>query len=67
MISKWQVTLRECRLWDLSWHCFGDLCLSRFLPSKVVDAAKNTIEVTVPVTRSDVMHECDLIEDLAIS
>ncbi|KAF4729246.1 hypothetical protein FOZ62_004792 [Perkinsus olseni] len=38
-----------------------------FLPSKVVDAAKDTLQVTIPVTRSDVMHECDLIEDLAIS
>merc|ERR1712176_256996 len=27
----------------------------------------NTLVVQVPITRSDIMHECDLIEDLAIA
>merc|ERR1712110_417228 len=28
---------------------------------------KNTLNVQVPVTRSDIMHECDLIEDIAVA
>merc|ERR1719215_1852357 len=27
----------------------------------------NVLHVDVPVTRSDIMHECDLVEDLAIA
>jgi len=29
-------------------------------------ASKNTIEVSVPAYRSDILHNCDLIEDIAI-
>merc|ERR1719188_2384737 len=28
---------------------------------------KNLLHVDVPITRSDIMHECDIVEDLAIS
>mmetsp|Transcript_23920 Transcript_23920/g.58032 ORF Transcript_23920/g.58032 Transcript_23920/m.58032 type:complete len:645 (-) Transcript_23920:176-2110(-) len=37
------------------------------IPSKVDQSCNNILNCEVPVTRSDVMHECDLIEDLAIS
>lgn len=37
------------------------------LPCEVDSKDKELLKVQVPVTRSDLMHECDLIEDLAIS
>jgi len=56
------------------------LCLEQLSPTQVRDylykmsisceidkADENTLNVQVPITRSDIMHECDLIEDLAIS
>lgn len=35
------------------------------VPAKVISAEK--ISVPIPVTRSDIMHECDIMEDVAIS
>ena len=29
--------------------------------------SEKEIEVTVPITRSDILHQCDIAEDLAIS
>mmetsp|Transcript_12417 Transcript_12417/g.23392 ORF Transcript_12417/g.23392 Transcript_12417/m.23392 type:complete len:637 (+) Transcript_12417:104-2014(+) len=37
------------------------------VPCEVDKKKSNILNVEVPVTRSDIMHECDLIEDLAIS
>merc|ERR1719440_1655086 len=37
------------------------------VPCEVDKADKNQLNVQVPITRSDIMHECDLIEDLAIA
>lgn len=31
------------------------------------NAADNSIDVAVPITRSDIMHECDIAEDVAIA
>jgi len=48
-------------------------------PAKVVDllgrmmlpavhvAARNCVQVTVPITRSDILHACDVMEDVAIA
>ena len=35
------------------------------LPCSIYE--KGVLFVDVPITRSDVMHECDLVEDLAIA
>lgn len=37
------------------------------VPCEVDKKDKNKLNVQVPVTRSDIMHECDLVEDVAIA
>jgi phenylalanyl-tRNA synthetase beta chain len=37
------------------------------VPCSIDAKDKNKIHVQVPVTRSDIMHECDLVEDVAIA
>jgi phenylalanyl-tRNA synthetase beta chain len=37
------------------------------VPCQVDNKNKNKLNVQVPVTRSDIMHECDLVEDVAIA
>jgi len=37
------------------------------VPCEVDKNDKNKLNVQVPVTRSDIIHECDLVEDLAIA
>eukprot|EP00933_Yihiella_yeosuensis_P030614 TRINITY_DN24237_c0_g1_i1.p1 TRINITY_DN24237_c0_g1~~TRINITY_DN24237_c0_g1_i1.p1 ORF type:complete len:629 (-),score=136.45 TRINITY_DN24237_c0_g1_i1:88-1974(-) len=37
------------------------------VPCEVDEKDKDVLKLDVPVTRSDIMHECDLIEDLAIA
>lgn len=44
-----------------------DLLRRMSVPCEVDKDDKDILRVDVPVTRSDIMHECDLIEDLAIS
>lgn len=41
-------------------------CLNKMgLSSRIVDA--ETIEAQIPITRADILHECDLAEDIAIA
>ena len=35
------------------------------LKSQIIDA--ETVEATIPITRADILHECDLAEDIAIA
>ncbi|CAJ1461948.1 unnamed protein product [Effrenium voratum] len=51
----------------LSGEQVRDYLRKMSLPCEVDGKDKDILKVQVPVTRSDVMHECDLIEDLAIS
>merc|ERR1712187_455887 len=44
-----------------------DLLQKMSVPCSVDDKDTNSLNVEVPVTRSDIMHECDLVEDLAIA
>merc|ERR1712125_54759 len=37
------------------------------VPCEINKDDTNVLHVDVPVTRSDIMHECDLVEDLAIA
>lgn len=41
--------------------------LSMSIPCSVDKADANILRVEVPITRSDILHECDLIEDLAVA
>eukprot|EP00656_Telonema_subtile_P019116 TRINITY_DN2039_c0_g1_i2.p1 TRINITY_DN2039_c0_g1~~TRINITY_DN2039_c0_g1_i2.p1 ORF type:complete len:350 (-),score=111.47 TRINITY_DN2039_c0_g1_i2:160-1209(-) len=41
--------------------------LERMMMPAEFDAAANKIKVQVPCTRSDVMHQCDIMEDIAIA
>lgn len=44
-----------------------DLLRRMSIPCEVDSKSSDMLKVDVPVTRSDIMHECDLIEDLAIA
>jgi phenylalanyl-tRNA synthetase beta chain len=44
-----------------------DLLAKMGVPCQVDNKDKNKLNVQVPVTRSDIMHECDLVEDVAIA
>jgi len=44
-----------------------DLIKRMSVPCEVDKKDPNNLLVEVPITRSDIMHECDLIEDLAIA
>mmetsp|Transcript_53436 Transcript_53436/g.84794 ORF Transcript_53436/g.84794 Transcript_53436/m.84794 type:complete len:634 (+) Transcript_53436:71-1972(+) len=44
-----------------------DLIRKMSISCEVDKKDNNTLVVQVPVTRSDIMHECDLIEDMAIA
>uniref|UniRef100_A0A7S2WJX4 phenylalanine--tRNA ligase n=1 Tax=Mucochytrium quahogii TaxID=96639 RepID=A0A7S2WJX4_9STRA len=43
------------------------LCEKMQLGPVSINSDKTEITVTVPVTRSDILHECDIIEDIAIA
>lgn len=51
----------------LSGEEVRDLIKRMSVPCEVDTKDKNKLVVKVPITRSDIMHECDLIEDLAIA
>mmetsp|Transcript_32995 Transcript_32995/g.83761 ORF Transcript_32995/g.83761 Transcript_32995/m.83761 type:complete len:629 (-) Transcript_32995:143-2029(-) len=44
-----------------------DLLKKMSVPCELDAKDKNILQVEVPITRSDIMHECDLVEDIAIS
>jgi phenylalanyl-tRNA synthetase beta chain len=44
-----------------------DLLCKMSVPCTLSKKDPNVLHVNVPVTRSDIMHECDLVEDLAIA
>mmetsp|Transcript_4719 Transcript_4719/g.13781 ORF Transcript_4719/g.13781 Transcript_4719/m.13781 type:complete len:630 (-) Transcript_4719:124-2013(-) len=44
-----------------------DLLRKMSVPCELDKTDSNVLRVQVPVTRSDIMHECDLVEDLAIA
>jgi len=44
-----------------------DLLRRMSVPCELDPKDSNTLRVEVPITRSDIMHECDLVEDVAIA
>jgi len=44
-----------------------DLFIKMCIPCEVDKKDANKLKCLIPITRSDIMHECDLIEDLAIA
>jgi len=44
-----------------------DLLKRMSVPCELDKKDKNLLRVDVPITRSDIMHECDLVEDIAIA
>merc|ERR1712176_1688258 len=44
-----------------------DLLRRMSVPCEMDEKNKNLLKVEVPITRSDIMHECDLVEDIAIA
>jgi phenylalanyl-tRNA synthetase beta chain len=52
---------------DLSTKDVRSLLEKMCLRNEVDAKDPNILQVQVPITRSDVMHECDLVEDLAIA
>jgi len=54
-------------LHDLTEVQVRDLLRRMSVPCELDAKDKNILKVEVPITRSDIMHECDLIEDIAIA
>nr|CAB3244784.1 phenylalanine--tRNA ligase beta subunit [Phallusia mammillata] len=52
---------------NVSADGIADLLTKMYLKSEVVDKSTGKILVTIPPTRSDVIHACDIIEDCAIA
>lgn len=51
---------------DISGEEMARLLTKMYLESEVLDAGKN-LRVEVPPTRADVLHGCDILEDVAIA
>jgi len=52
---------------DIPLENMAGLITKMCLPSKVVDSKAGMIEVTIPPTRHDILHPCDIYEDVAIA
>jgi len=52
---------------DISATQVADILTRMCLESKVTDEEKGEISVTIPPTRSDILHACDIVEDVAIA
>ena len=52
---------------DLNADAVCELLEKMMLGPATYDEASDKITVTVPPTRSDILHECDIIEDVAIA
>ncbi len=52
------LSLKPCEMCDI---------LTKMMLAGEYDAANHAINVAVPVTRSDVLHPCDVAEDMAIA
>lgn len=52
---------------DVSAETVADILTKMCLESHVTDQAKGEIAVTIPPTRSDILHACDIVEDVAIA
>jgi phenylalanyl-tRNA synthetase beta chain len=63
-ISKMKTSLSLDHLTETD---IRDLLLRMSVPCEVDAKDKNSLHVQIPVTRSDIMHECDLVEDVAIA
>mmetsp|Transcript_14934 Transcript_14934/g.34034 ORF Transcript_14934/g.34034 Transcript_14934/m.34034 type:complete len:630 (+) Transcript_14934:77-1966(+) len=58
---------RSLSLETLTGEQVRDLLRKMSVPCDIDKKDTNLLQVQVPVTRSDIMHECDLVEDLAIA
>lgn len=63
-ISKMKTSLS---LGHLSEQDIKNLLNKMSVPCEIDKKDKNLLRVSVPITRSDIMHECDLVEDVAIA
>jgi len=52
---------------DIPLDHMAGLIQKMCLPSRVIDPKTGTIEVTIPPTRHDILHPCDIYEDVAIA
>ncbi|KAF9437044.1 phenylalanine--tRNA ligase subunit beta [Entomortierella beljakovae] len=59
--------INSCTGLDLSPEAICDLLNKMSLKAVPSTEDKNEIVVQVPVTRSDVLHQCDIMEDVAIA
>merc|ERR1719401_1704920 len=67
MVSKVSDLKQALSLFDLKELEVRDLLRRMSVPCELDKKDKNTLRVEVPITRSDIMHECDLVEDIAIA
>eukprot|EP00466_Bigelowiella_natans_P012459 jgi/Bigna1/85766/estExt_fgenesh1_pg.C_60051 len=52
---------------DIKAEDMAKLLTRMSLPAKVTDAKTGRLEVLAPCTRSDILHPCDIMEDVAIA
>jgi len=71
-LSSWKATANVANVcstigMEMEPERMLELCDRMQLGPASLDEKKETLTVTVPVTRSDIMHEVDIIEDIAIA
>jgi phenylalanyl-tRNA synthetase beta chain len=59
--------INSCTGLSLNPEAICDLLCKMSLDAVPSTEDKNEIVVTVPITRSDVLHQCDIMEDVAIA
>jgi len=52
---------------DITADRVAEILTKMCLESEVTDASTGEITVTIPPTRSDILHSCDIVEDVAIA
>merc|ERR1719401_696547 len=67
MVSKVSDLKQALSLFDLKELEVRDLLRRMSVQCELDTKDKNLLKVEVPITRSDIMHECDLVEDIAIA
>lgn len=67
MDSKVSALKQALSLHELKETEVRDLLRRMSVPCELDKKDNNLLKVEVPITRSDIMHECDLVEDIAIA
>ncbi|KAF3491656.1 uncharacterized protein GIQ15_01173 [Arthroderma uncinatum] len=59
--------INQCTGLSLSGQEMCELLKKMALSAKVSEKSKDTLDVSIPVTRADILHQADIMEDVAIA